>query len=117
MKVIIAGSRGIEDPLVVLRAVHNSGFLPEITHLASGGARGVDRLGEELARRMGWPVKQFIPDWNGYAGKRAGFVRNVQMAQYADALIAIWDGVSRGTAHMIKTAREHGLRVHVELVK
>ena len=99
MKVIIAGSRGINSPRLVLDAIEQSGFT--ITEVVSGGAWGVDKLGEVYALGRGLPVKQFIPDWGGHAGARAGFVRNSQMGEYADALIAIWDGRSRGTRHMI----------------
>lgn len=99
MKVIIAGSRGINNARLVLDAIEQSGFT--ITEVVSGGAYGVDKLGEVYALGRGIPVKQFIPDWQGYAGSRAGMVRNAQMGEYADALIAVWDGYSRGTNHMI----------------
>jgi hypothetical protein len=111
MKVIIAGSRTVTSLEEVKQAVEKSAF--NITEVVSGGAQGVDRLGERLAALLGIPVRQFIPDWNGYAGKRAGFVRNTQMAQYADALVAIWDGKSKGTRHMIDTARQRGIPVYV----
>lgn len=114
MKTIIAGSRGITKYSIVCDAVQASRFL--ITEVVSGGARGVDRLGEEYARKHALPVKQFIPDWNAH-GKSAGFKRNVEMAEYAQALIAVWDGESRGTKHMIDIARSKGLNVHVYYLK
>lgn len=52
-------------------------------------------------------------DWDLY-GKSAGFKRNVQMAEYADALVAFWDGASSGTKHMIETAQKMGLDVRVK---
>lgn len=111
MKVIIAGSRDIIDLDEVRRALDNCGF--EVTEVVSGGATGVDSLGETLARLRNIPIKQFIPAWDGYAGKRAGFVRNAQMALYADALVAVWDGKSRGTKHMIDRMRENGKPVFI----
>lgn len=108
MKTIIAGSRGITQPILVQYAAEQCGW--EITEVISGGARGVDRLGEEWAAKRGIPIKRFIPDWTD---KGAGLRRNVEMAEYADALIAIWDGESRGTAHMIAAAEARGLRVFV----
>ena len=54
-------------------------------------------------------------DWETY-GKSAGYRRNVDMAESADALVALWDGVSNGTKHMINIARQKGLRVHVKIV-
>jgi glycerophosphoryl diester phosphodiesterase len=78
----------------------------------SGGARGADTFGEQYAKVHGFDIKQFLPDWEG-KGKGAGFIRNAEMADYADYLIAFWDGESRGTKHMIDTALSKGLEVHV----
>lgn len=113
MKVIIAGSRDIHNYEELLVAVAKSEFT--ITEVVSGGARGVDALGEIWARRNMVSVKRFIPDWN-LLGKPAGMVRNSQMAQYADALIALWDGKSYGTKNMIETAEKLGLKVYVHQV-
>jgi len=103
MKTIIAGSRTITDMAHISEAVDESGF--EITEVVSGCADGVDKLGEEWADWMGLPVKRFPADWKQY-GKSAGYQRNEEMARYADALIAIWDGSSKGTAHMIDIAKK-----------
>ena len=106
MKVIITGSRGIKDISKVEAAIKKSKF--KITEVVSGTARGVDRLGERWALDNNILIKKFPADWNKH-GKSAGYIRNVEMAKYADALIAIWDGESAGTAHMIKTATKQGL--------
>ncbi|MDE1766590.1 MAG: hypothetical protein KGI27_10030 [Thaumarchaeota archaeon] len=98
MKVIIAGSRSIDDPFHVMEAIKTSGF--HITEVVSGRARGVDWQGEQCAKTLGLPVKEFPAKWDKY-GRGAGFVRNQQMGWYADALIAVWDGKSTGTKHMI----------------
>lgn len=113
MKTIIAGSRGITQLEAVERAVADSGF--EIAEVVSGAARGVDTLGEVWAAQRGVPVQRCLADWDRY-GRRAGHVRNTRMAMYADALVAVWDGESRGTAHMIEQARTLGLKVHVHLM-
>ncbi len=84
----------------------------EITEIVSGTCKGVDQLGEEWAGRKGIPVKRFPADWNQY-GRRAGPLRNREMAKYADALIAIWDGESRGTKNMIDEALREKLEVYV----
>lgn len=110
MKVIIAGSREITDYDIVLKAVKLAQF--RITEVVCGKAKGVDTLGEELGLKNGIPVKYFPADWNRH-GNAAGYRRNVQMAEYADALIAVWDGKSRGTKHMIDIARDRGLKVYV----
>ena len=110
MRTIIAGSRSISDYDTIVDAVHKSGF--NITEVVSGAARGVDRLGEKWANRYGIPVKQFHAEWERY-GKKAGYLRNEKMADYANALIAVWDGQSRGTEHMIRIARAKGLKVYI----
>lgn len=103
MKVIIAGSRTITDPQVVADAVRKSGF--QVTEVVSGCARGVDLLGSQWAAHNGIPWKAFPADWEKH-GKKAGYLRNVEMANYAEALIAVWDGESRGTKHMIDIMTE-----------
>jgi hypothetical protein len=100
MKVIIAGSRGINPDLgQVVTCVALSGY--DVTELVCGGAAGVDRAGRHWADHFKIPVKLFMPDWNTHS-KSAGMIRNKQMGDYADALVAIWDCESRGTAHMIR---------------
>jgi len=110
MRVIIAGSREIVNYNTLLKAITDSGF--EITTVVSGGARGVDRLGERYAREHNIPIIQYIPDWDKW-GKPAGYIRNKEMADNADALIALWDGESKGTKHMIDIAKAKGLHVHI----
>lgn len=110
MKVIIAGSREITDYAIVERAIRESGF--QVTEVVSGTARGVDRLGERWARENVIPIKTFPAYWQTY-GQKAGFLRNAQMAEYGEALIAVWDGKSLGTTNMICLARAKGLEVFV----
>jgi hypothetical protein len=112
MKTIIAGSRNITQYATVTRAIFEAGF--DISEVVSGTARGVDQLGEVWAKRYQIPVKKFPANWDTH-GKLAGFIRNTEMAEYADALIAIWDGQSRGTKHMIDIANRKGLKVYVHV--
>lgn len=121
MKLIIAGSRNIHDLEVVETAVFN--FLEtwyclapsDIDEIVSGTARGVDTLGEEFAERYSIPVKRFPADWERY-GKKAGLIRNSDMAYYGTHLVAVWDGKSRGTQHMFNTMRDRGKPVYIHLV-
>lgn len=110
MRVIIAGSRTITDKQLVEEAIKASAF--EITEVVSGGAIGVDRMGEKYADMHNIPVKMFRADWKKW-GVSAGAIRNKEMARYADALIAVWDGVSPGTRMMIEFAKELNLKVFV----
>lgn len=112
MKCIIAGSRDGFTYNDVVKALEESGFSKEITEVVSGGARGVDRYGEEWANCNGVAIKRFIPDWNGL-GKKAGHIRNRRMGDYADSLVALWDGKSSGTKGMIEYAQQKGLKIYV----
>ena len=112
-RVIIAGSRDFAD-YNLLREKCNfflANKLPDVT-IISGGAKGADRLGEQYARENGLNLKVIPADWKRLR-RRAGYIRNQKMADTADALIAFWDGESRGTAHMIQTATDKGLLVRV----
>ena len=130
MRIIIAGSRGFnkynllhDQCYNIFHQLSDEGLLTgdifiDVSNMeiVSGTARGVDQLGEKLAEDYKIKVKQFYPDWNKY-GKSAGYRRNEEMAIYAKEdngiLIAFWDGVSKGTKHMINLANKHGLRVFV----
>ena len=114
MKVIIAGSRTITDPLELEKAIKDSGF--NIDLVISGGASEVDHLGIDWANVHGVPTKVFLPDWKTYS-KAAGPIRNGIMADNADALIICWDGKSRGSASMIEKASARNLKMYIHLVK
>lgn len=113
MKVIIAGGREFKDYKKLKKYMD---FIlmnvdKDKLEIVSGGARGADLLGEKYAEEKGYPVKQFIPDWG--IGKQAGYLRNWDMAKYADALVAFHDGESKGTQHMINLAKKENLLVRV----
>lgn len=103
MKVIIAGSRFIIDPNRVIEAIQKSSF--DISEVVCGMARGVDTIGLEWAKNNNIPVKEFPADWDKF-GKSAGYRRNLDMGNYADCLIAIWDTKSKGTGHMINIMQQ-----------
>lgn len=110
MKVIIAGARDINNYEMVCRAVKLSGF--DITEVVCGCASGVDSLGKRWAEEHKIPVREFPAAWSQY-GRAAGPIRNGQMADYADALIAIPSKFSTGTHDMIKQAQNKRLLVFV----
>lgn len=112
-RVIIAGSRTFSDYMLLERTMDR--LLRDVSEdivIISGRARGADTLGERYARERGYEVWEYPADWKKY-GKSAGFLRNRAMARDADALVAFWDGESRGTENMISLARRQGLRVRV----
>jgi hypothetical protein len=110
MKTIIAGTRTMTDISVMEEAIGASGFT--IAEVVSGGAPGGDALGERWAEENGIPATRFPADWKRY-GRKAGPIRNQAMSEYADALIAVWDGKSRGTKAMMREGRRRGLQVCV----
>lgn len=113
MKTIVAGSRNITDYRLIEEAIDESGF--NIDHVVCGQARGVDMLGAEWGTKNNKGIMYFPADWKNN-GRAAGFIRNAEMANVADALVAIWDGKSHGTKHMIDTATKKGLHVYVKIV-
>lgn len=112
MKVIIAGSRDFNDYNLLCERMDFYLRDQEGVEIISGGARGADTLAIKYANERGIPVHVMNADWDKY-GKSAGYKRNEQMAEAADALVAYWDGQSRGTSHMIDIAKKHGLKVRV----
>ena len=114
-KVIIAGGRDFSDYALLCEKCDCILSQKRKSHsvvIVSGTARGADSLGERYANERGYPIQRFRPDWKA-AGRAAGFVRNAQMADAADALIAFWDGQSKGTENMIGIARKRNLLVRV----
>jgi hypothetical protein len=113
MRVIIAGSRTITDCHMVSAFLDYIGISPSV--VLCGGARGVDRCGADWARNKGITVEHFPADWARY-GRRAGYIRNADMAKTADALVLIWDGSSPGSKNMKKLAERYSLKIY-ELVR
>ena len=107
MRTIIAGSRNITNYEYFCNVMKEIKFTPTV--ILSGGASGVDRMGEEWARANNIPVERYPANWNKY-GKKAGYIRNKEMVDNADALIAVWDGKSKGTKLTIDLARDKTLR-------
>lgn len=112
MKIIVAGSREFNDYDLLKKSIQENFQRYEVEEIVSGTARGADTLGEQFAKEYNISVKKFPANWDLY-GKSAGYRRNVEMADYADALIAFWDGKSKGTGHMINIAKDKNLRVIV----
>lgn len=111
-RVIIAGGRDFDDFRFLCKKCMAKLQNKQDVIIVSGTANGADKLGEKFANFMGYEIKQFPANWDEF-GKRAGYLRNKEMAEYADALIAFWDGKSKGTKHMIDLAKEKNLKVVV----
>ena len=110
MKLAIIGSRSFNDVAFISSELDKLLKLSNLDLIISGGARGADSIGVEWARSKGIPCKVHLPDWNKY-GKGAGFVRNELIINDCDAVIAFWDGKSRGTLYSIDLAKKKGKKV------
>lgn len=117
MKLAIIGSRNFNDWFKLQRVLKpylklSCSNMTEwwIEEVVSGGARGADKLGAQWAKANNLKLKEFPADWEKH-GKRAGFLRNTEIADYADVCIAFWDMQSRGTADTIDKFRERGKSV------
>ena len=123
MKLIIAGSRSLSaSPETISKYVNELLYEMKkeqlfaqdisVTEVVSGTARGIDCDGEKWAEEQGIPITRFPAKWEQF-GKSAGYKRNMEMAEYADVLLAIYDGTSRGTKHMINLAEKKGLKIMI----
>ena len=114
-RTVIAGSRSVDEYDRIVNAIESAPF--EIATVISGGANGVDTLGEQWANENGIPVRQYLPEeFEERASDRgmpSPLVRNEKMAEVGEALLAIWDGESRGTKHMVSCAEREGIPVHL----
>ena len=106
MKVAIIGSRNL--------TVYNLGkYLPEgVTEIVSGGARGIDTCAREYARVNGIKLTELLPEYDKY-GRGAPLRRNLLIIDYADEVIAFWDGVSHGTKYVIENCKERNKKITV----
>lgn len=121
IRIIVAGGRDFDDYELLkatLKEYIDGLDVVDLSQIViiSGAARGADTLGEHFAYDYGISIRRFPAKWDEL-GKRAGWVRNAEMAKYAaekrGVLFAFWDGKSKGTKNMINLANRYGLEVHV----
>lgn len=113
-RLIVAGGRDFADKALFLQTMQQveQELVEYSVSLVSGMAKGADLMGYQFAEEYGITCHTFPADWNKY-GKRAGYVRNQEMADFSDGVIAFWDGKSSGTKHMIGTMEAQGKWVKV----
>ena len=115
-RIIVCGTRDFNDSNLVYTTLDVVIRDNTNVEIISGMCRGADRIGEEYAKTRNIPLKVFPADWNKY-GRAAGPIRNKQMLDYAleesAVVVAFWDGKSRGTANMIRSAKNAGADVRV----
>ena len=110
MKLAIVGSRKINDFLI-------DKYVPQgVTEIVSGGAVGIDTLAREYAIKNNIKFVEFMPEYNLF-GRAAPIKRNVKIAEYADEVLAFWDGSSKGTMHTISLFQKLGKKITVIEIK
>ncbi|MBQ9832169.1 MAG: DUF2493 domain-containing protein [Clostridia bacterium] len=106
MKVAVIGSRTLQ-----INNIKN--YLPQgITELVSGGAKGVDTCVRKYALSNGVKLVEFLPEYDKY-GRSAPLKRNLEIIEYADEVIAFWDGISRGTKYVIDKCKENNIKITI----
>lgn len=112
MIVAVIGSRNFSDYNLLESTLIS---MPKITQIISGGAKGADSLAATYAVQHQLPLVIFKPDWKTY-GKGAGIVRNRQIMEVAEMVVAFWDGTSKGTANSLKLAKSNDIPIRIVLV-
>lgn len=110
MKIAVVGSRNFNNYQLLKNTLDK--YKEKCELIISGGAKGADKLAERYAKENGFEIKIFKPDWKRY-GKGAGLIRNKQIVENADLIIAFWDGKSKGTAFTVNYAQKSGKEVEV----
>ncbi len=106
MKLAVIGSRGL-----IVHDLEN--YLPkEVTEIVSGGAKGIDTCARAYAKANGIKLTEFLPEYEKY-GRSAPLKRNIQIIDYADEVLAFWDGSSKGTNFVIQTCRKRQKKITV----
>lgn len=110
MKIAVIGSRGL--------SVNDFGrYMPKnVTEIVSGGARGIDTCARAYALANGIKLTEFLPEYEKY-GRSAPLKRNLQIIDYADLVLAFWDGKSKGTKYVIDNCKKRNKKVYVFIAK
>ncbi len=112
MKIAMVGSRDFSNLNLVKNIIKQINEKYPDAIIVSGGARGVDQTAEIAAIRCGLETLIFPADWETH-GKKAGFLRNAQIVENCDILLAFWDGLSKGTANTIDIALNLKKKVYI----
>lgn len=108
MKLAVVGSRGYIDKDFIYKILNE--YMKEgMDTIISGGANGVDTIAANFAKDYNLTLIEIIPDWNKYKNKgKVAFERNTEIWKLADEGVAFWDGISKGTTHSFKIAKQQG---------
>ncbi len=109
MKIAIIGSRGLKE-------IDLEKYIPDnVSEIVSGGAKGVDTMAKNFANSKGIKLTEFLPEYEKY-GRAAPLKRNLEIIDYADEVIAFWDGKSRGTKFVIDNSIKKNKKIKVHII-
>jgi hypothetical protein len=122
LKIIIAGSRSITDYNALISAIDlaiaSKVIVPASSfEIVSGGAKGVDSLARRYATEFGYPLTEMKPQYKNRYDRGAPLRRNIDIANYGDVLVAVWDGISTGTQHIITYMQKLNKPVYIHIVQ
>lgn len=106
MNVGVIGSRTFTDYGLLERTLKRI----NITKIISGYADGADKLADQYAKKFNIPIRNYLPDWSKY-GLNAGFIRNTDIVNDSDLIVAFHDGISSGTADSIEKAKKQKKKI------
>ena len=110
MKTAVVGSRSIVSADIAK-------YIPEgTTEIISGGARGADALAREYAQKNNIKLTEFLPEYDLYK-RGAPLRRNTRIIESADVVVALWDGHSRSTKHVIDSCRSKNIKIEVYIIE
>lgn len=109
-KIVVCGSRTITDYDLIKTNLDR--LVNKSDTIVSGGANGVDKLAEKYAKDNNIECVVFKAQWDKY-GKSAGYKRNAEMIDYADSVICLWNGMSKGSNHSIDYANKNNKLMEV----
>jgi hypothetical protein len=127
LKLAVIGSRSITERETFTAVLERAPWIPSNIRtltpvdidleVVTGGADGVDTMAEEWADEQGFSQTVFAPDWRDWSDGHPAKVRNTQIIEYADVVVAIWNGESPGTRDSIDKTLDRGKPIYVEVVE
>lgn len=116
--IVIAGSRSLQNNYKAISVLDTffKKYKPSEFTAVSGMARGIDIMARDKAIENGFTVLEYPADWERY-GKSAGYIRNAEMTKISHCSLILWDGVSRGTKHMIDLCEKEGVATHLIVIR
>lgn len=112
----IVGYRGFTNEEtfnnIMQHLIQTYDVLKDVKTIISGGAVGVDTLAKRWALRNGYEFIEICPDYKTY-GNRAPLIRNKEIVQRANEVVALPSSQSKGTKHTISCAKEQHKKCYI----